>query len=183
MVWVDGLESIFWGEFWLIFEGIEMGDSMNIDQSLDDIIQSSRTVIRTEGGSGGGGSGYGGDGRKPMYSSRVNRTIYKPSGRRAGGYMDTDRGRWQHDKYRPVLKQPYGRTGTYSKPMSQSSGAKIVVSNLDPGVSNGDISVGFFMHNRPPDEDGTRSFRLSDHHPLSWHLSFLHEQRYALCRL
>mmetsp|Transcript_17556 Transcript_17556/g.71050 ORF Transcript_17556/g.71050 Transcript_17556/m.71050 type:complete len:221 (-) Transcript_17556:1578-2240(-) len=54
--------------------------------------------------------------------------------------MDTDRGRWQHDKYRPVLKQPYGRTGTYSKPMSQSSGAKIVVSNLDPGVSNGDIS-------------------------------------------
>jgi len=86
MVWVDGLESIFWGEFWLIFEGIEMGDSMNIDQSLDDIIQSSRTVIRTEGGSGGGGSGYGGDGRKPMYSSRVNRTIYKPSGRRVGGF-------------------------------------------------------------------------------------------------
>ncbi|KAJ8903257.1 hypothetical protein NDN08_004366 [Rhodosorus marinus] len=122
-----------------------MGDSMNIDQSLDDIIQSSRTVIRTEGGrggSGGGGGGGGGDGdgRKPVYSSRVHRTIYKPAGRRAGGWTDTDRGRWQHDKYRPVLKQPYGRTGTYSKPMSQSSGAKIVVGNLDLGVSNSDIN-------------------------------------------
>jgi len=116
-----------------------------IDQSLDDIIKKNKGSGRCggrgrggRGGRGGGGGGRGGGARRvPGGRTRGGASRGGRGGRRGGGaprssYVRGDsNGSWNHDLF----------DGPRRGGVASSSGpAKLVVSNLDFGVSNNDVT-------------------------------------------
>lgn len=117
-----------------------------IDQSLDDIIKKNKGPRgggrgRGRGGRGGGGGGRGGGGARRVPGGRGGGGASRGGrgGRRGGGrgaprspYVrgNADRS-WDHDMYDGP------RRGGIASPMAS---AKLVVSNLDFGVSNNDVT-------------------------------------------
>uniref|UniRef100_A0A1B6LBK6 RRM domain-containing protein n=1 Tax=Graphocephala atropunctata TaxID=36148 RepID=A0A1B6LBK6_9HEMI len=115
-----------------------------VEMSLDDIIRQSREFKNTgrRGGSGRGGFRRGGvsqvnsrGGGGPMRNKRgrFNQSPRTPYTRSPGDINS----RWQHDMYDgPAFKR---RGGGASVGLSSGGRTKLVVSNLDYGVSNSDV--------------------------------------------
>jgi len=110
--------------------------------SLDDIIKTKkiRPSTRGGGGRGGRGGGRGGGGRGQMRGGGGGRGGARPGGQRGGGRGPMGRpggnrmfnaprgsvdGRWSHDMFQG--------------PVARSGPAKLLIANLDFGVSDSDI--------------------------------------------
>uniref|UniRef100_A0A8C6SJW8 Aly/REF export factor n=1 Tax=Neogobius melanostomus TaxID=47308 RepID=A0A8C6SJW8_9GOBI len=110
-----------------------MSDKINM--SLDDIIKLNR-----KGGSGGGGGGRGGSSKVPRgssgRSSRQNNTFRRNS--RPEPYTRPRElpDKWQHDKFE---EHSGGSRRQVTTGRAVDSGSKLLISNLDFGVSDSDI--------------------------------------------
>ncbi|EFX83713.1 hypothetical protein DAPPUDRAFT_301602 [Daphnia pulex] len=113
-----------------------MGDK--VDMSLDDIIKTNRSAGRGRGGRGGrGGSSRGGNrnaGSGPVRNQRQGNA----GGRAAPYAKGNPDGDWSHDMYEGGPRKSNPRLG--AAPNAAGGGSsKLVVSNLDFGVSDADI--------------------------------------------
>ena len=105
-----------------------------IDMSLDDIIKKTKgTRGRGRGRGGRGGRGGGRGGARGGSSTRGARRVSSGRGGRGGrGGRSTGRGRALTSRRDPPMRRGGVSTGT--------GPAKLIVSNLDFGVSNNDIN-------------------------------------------
>ncbi|XP_028998371.1 THO complex subunit 4-A-like [Betta splendens] len=116
-----------------------MADKMNM--SLDDIIKLNK---KGGGGRGGGSFGPGGSSRQAAGSSRPVRSRQNNFNRerndRSTPYTRPRElpDKWQHDMFEEHAAGPRGR-GPGAESRSVQSGGKLLVSNLDFGVSDSDI--------------------------------------------
>lgn len=112
-----------------------MGDK--VDMSLDDIIKTNRSAGRGRGGRGGrGGNSRGGNrnaGSGPVRNQRQGN-----AGRSAPYAKGNPDGDWSHDMYEGGPRKSNPRLGAVPNAAGGGS-SKLVVSNLDFGVSDADI--------------------------------------------
>eukprot|EP00190_Bangiopsis_sp_CCMP1999_P002199 CAMPEP_0198737152 /NCGR_PEP_ID=MMETSP1475-20131203/67718_1 /TAXON_ID= ORGANISM="Unidentified sp., Strain CCMP1999" /NCGR_SAMPLE_ID=MMETSP1475 /ASSEMBLY_ACC=CAM_ASM_001111 /LENGTH=683 /DNA_ID=CAMNT_0044501009 /DNA_START=900 /DNA_END=2951 /DNA_ORIENTATION=- len=112
-----------------------MSEPMNVDKSLDDIIKAERS--KRNNARRGDGARRGRGARKIVTTPGYSRSIQKGS-RRRNDAMDIDRlEKWQHDKFQSDDRG--GKRGRGAKG-DASTGAKIIVGNLDYKVTHGDIN-------------------------------------------
>lgn len=111
-----------------------MGDK--VDMSLDDIIKTNRSAGRGRGGRGGrGGSSRGGN--RNASSGPVRNQRQGNAGRAAPYAKGNPDGDWSHDMYEGGPRKTNPRLG--AAPTAAGGSSKLVVSNLDFGVSDADI--------------------------------------------
>lgn len=119
-----------------------------VDMSLDDIISSnrkSRGGARVSGGSGPGGRGAAGRGGRVSGAggARGGPDRSRPrqqSGNRSIPYSRPKQipDKWEHDMHDNVARGAVSEGGAASRP-SLSTGTKLIISNLDFGVTDADI--------------------------------------------